>query len=704
MTDRYLDWLGIAPDHRPPTHYQLLGIDPSERDPDIITTAAAAQLRRIQAHFLGPDSDDCRRIAGEIIVARDTILDPIARNLYESISSNAVEPWWKSEVAPPPPNDGPVADWWKDRVGEMPSPAPRPKFNAPSPAPETVAVTGQWGDAKPALPAALAPITPQPNISPPTSAEVPVQPAPGWWKASTPEIPSPPPRSMPAPAPVAMPEIIPATPAPRAIPAPIVQAPAAPPLAPTFRQIEPSAPQMAAPAPAFSYQDSDESAPRTRASQGSMLPFMLVVLFILGGGSAAGIIAYKQGYFGDHATEVAGNSPNPGQGTSEKERKAAHSTAKIDNSPRTNDTKRNDTLPIRPDSKPKGVESKPNAAESKPKVVESKPNAESKPKVAAIPKSEPKPIEFTDPLTFRGHNQSVLSVALSQSGRSFLSIGPDKRVVMHSSPDGGHNILHQHNSEGVAVSFCDNDKTAIFCDGGEVVVYDVVRKIAKYKFFNPSGGIESMVALPDGSAILLGANDGCVRLWDLAKNKLAHTFTLDTQVAVTIVAVDGMGQTGAFGMADGRVYTFNLKSNAEIKRWKAHKGRITALALSADGRRVLSCGEDNLAIVWDTANGKMLQKFAEHKGGGIYGAGWCADGKHIVTGGVDKKICLWDVETGQKSEWTATSEERVFSLAIDAQDRFVLLGEAAGVIQLLPLPRAKPEEPLPPQGLADKQD
>src|SRR5262245_52651896 len=36
MFDPYHKWLGIRPEQRPPTYYQLLGIAPDEKDPEVI--------------------------------------------------------------------------------------------------------------------------------------------------------------------------------------------------------------------------------------------------------------------------------------------------------------------------------------------------------------------------------------------------------------------------------------------------------------------------------------------------------------------------------------------------------------------------------------------------------------------------------------------------------------------------------------------
>ena len=129
MSDLYFDWLGIPAQFRPPTHYQLLGIAPTELDRNTIAAAAERQLALIRIYELGPTEGESKRIAAEIINARDTLLDPIAKQRYDLLAPDAAEPWWKPEGGAPATPAAPVAvaDWWKGET--IPAPAP---IKAPS--------------------------------------------------------------------------------------------------------------------------------------------------------------------------------------------------------------------------------------------------------------------------------------------------------------------------------------------------------------------------------------------------------------------------------------------------------------------------------------------------------------------------------------------------------------------------------------------
>jgi hypothetical protein len=84
MIDPYHKWLGISPDQQPPTHYQLLGIAPTETDPEVIEEAAIRQASHVRTYQTGPHAQECTRLLNEIAAARHTLLDPARRKTYDA--------------------------------------------------------------------------------------------------------------------------------------------------------------------------------------------------------------------------------------------------------------------------------------------------------------------------------------------------------------------------------------------------------------------------------------------------------------------------------------------------------------------------------------------------------------------------------------------------------------------------------------------
>src|SRR5262245_57714114 len=83
MFDPYHKWLGIPPGQRPPTHYQLLGIAPTEVDPEVIREAAIRQTAHLRTYQAGPHAADCARLLTEVAQAKTTLLDPAKRQPYD---------------------------------------------------------------------------------------------------------------------------------------------------------------------------------------------------------------------------------------------------------------------------------------------------------------------------------------------------------------------------------------------------------------------------------------------------------------------------------------------------------------------------------------------------------------------------------------------------------------------------------------------
>jgi hypothetical protein len=83
MFDPYHKWLGIAKDQRPPTHYQLLSIPPGETDPEVIEDAAVRQSAHVRTYQIGPNADSCTRLLNEIAHAKQVLLNPAKRKVYD---------------------------------------------------------------------------------------------------------------------------------------------------------------------------------------------------------------------------------------------------------------------------------------------------------------------------------------------------------------------------------------------------------------------------------------------------------------------------------------------------------------------------------------------------------------------------------------------------------------------------------------------
>ncbi|HKB00819.1 MAG TPA: hypothetical protein VKD90_01310, partial [Gemmataceae bacterium] len=323
-----------------------------------------------------------------------------------------------------------------------------------------------------------------------------------------------------------------------------------------------------------------------------------------------------------------------------------------------------------------------------------------------LPPEGATPKDFADklrPKMFRGHQGGLSGVAVSRSGLRVFTVGMDKTVRVWSVPLEDVTTRHRFQSPGIAVALYDQDQGLAACDSLTVALMDSTRMKAPKTLESPRGGVSGLAVTADGSKVLTGMTDGYLRLWDTASGKFDEWAVAPR--GPILVAMTPDGATGIASVADGPVSAWDLKTRAKVHEWNAHPGGAFSVQLSPDHKRVLTTGPEGAAAVYDLAAKKDICRMPGHNGI-VAGAAWLSDGKQAVTAGIDGTAKLWNAETGLARRWEQRLDGKATCVAVDSQDRFVLVGTATGTVHLFPLPRVKtealsgpaakpPTEPLP---------
>ena len=100
------------------------------------------------------------------------------------------------------------------------------------------------------------------------------------------------------------------------------------------------------------------------------------------------------------------------------------------------------------------------------------------------------------------------------------------------------------------------------------------------------------------------------------------------------------------GGEDTVAIVWDLSTGQPVFKLPMPTGRSNEASFSPDGTRLLTSDTSQVARVWDAATGKLLLELSGHSGA-VYGTAWSADGKCIATGSADKTAKIWDAETGE---------------------------------------------------------
>jgi hypothetical protein len=122
MFDPYHKWLAIPPGRRPPTHYQLLGVAPEEKDLEIIEEAALGRTAHLRTYQSGEHAAECAKLLNEIAQAVLVLRDPSKRKEYDAELLEEKEYLTKAKFRP---YNAPLASEQREAVPPIPLAQPR---------------------------------------------------------------------------------------------------------------------------------------------------------------------------------------------------------------------------------------------------------------------------------------------------------------------------------------------------------------------------------------------------------------------------------------------------------------------------------------------------------------------------------------------------------------------------------------------------
>lgn len=266
-----------------------------------------------------------------------------------------------------------------------------------------------------------------------------------------------------------------------------------------------------------------------------------------------------------------------------------------------------------------------------------------------------------DVTLIRGRRAPVASgLAMRRIHRHALTcavFSPDDRLIACGDGDGNLMVWERERQEWRRAQHSRAHENwlfdaAFFADGARIVtvggdnairVQSTRGGVPLFESIPHLDDIHAVVVTPDSSAIITAGDDCTICVTDPLTGETEQWSAHDE--AITSLALSPDGRTLVSGSRDDTVRFWDLGTREQLLCLDGHTDDVHCVAVSPDGQLVASASYDGTVRI-RRATGEFIRELAGHTDW-VFTVAFSPDGGTLASGSGDGSVRLWDAESGE---------------------------------------------------------
>ena len=289
-----------------------------------------------------------------------------------------------------------------------------------------------------------------------------------------------------------------------------------------------------------------------------------------------------------------------------------------------------------------------------------------------------------------GHIEEINAVAIAPNGKWAISAACDFRLKVWDLTNFSEVCTIE--IEGFRVVHCfaiTPDSKQIFLGFSSSEPSTEIRKMKcrnprtqqeTYAFLSPLHLGNFMVVTPEGEALISGywGNRG-MKIWDLElKQEVGYLGGHEEEVSC--IAISPNGKYVISGSHDTNVMVWDLETEERVLVLTGHVGFVNSVAVTPDNKYVISSSYDYDVRVWNLETGDKVGVFRGHEGTVLDVVGLA--NSRAISASEDKTLKLWDLTT-KKAIATFIGSSGFKRCAVAPDGRTIVAGDYFGRLHFL---------------------